>query len=332
FVAEMLTEPRFDPEELERIRRAGLSYLEENEGYPTFLADVGAARALYGDAHPLSYPQTGTKDSLEKITIEDVKALHARLFRPGCSVLSIVGAMTQEEARAAAARLASRWTSEAPCPASPAVKVVNGHLDRVFFVDVPGAQQAQVRVQGPTLTRSHPDYYAAFVANYPLGGAFNSRLNMILREEKGVTYGARSMVRAGRDFGQFEAWSAVQSDAVGDALNVFKTEWSDARNGVSEEELGWTRDGLSNAMAREYETLAAQLDVLRNIGFFGLPLDYLRTWRSTLANLTTSDAGRVVRNWMDPTRLLYLVAGDAAIVLPQLEKLGWGEVIRLEKR
>ncbi len=331
-VAEMLTRPRFDAEEFERIRRAGLSTLAEYEGYPTFLADNGAARALYGDKHPLSYPQQGTRDSLEKMTLEDVKGFHAKLFRPGCSVLSVAGALSPEATRLAAAGLADAWKSAEPCPAPLPVKILEDHLDRLFFVDVPGAQQAQMRITGPTLTKSHPDYYAAFVSNYPLGGAFNSRLNMILREEKGVTYGARSAIFAGRTFGEFEAWAAVQTDAAGDALNVFRTEWSDARNGLSADELTWTRDGLSNAMAREYETLSALIDVLRNVGVMGLPADYLKTWRKTLSDLTTGDAGRMVRNWMDPTRVLYLIAGDAASVLPQLEKLGWGEVIKLEKR
>jgi len=331
-LAEMLTQPRFDAEELERIRRAGLAALDEYEGYPSFLADIGAARALYGDSHPLSFPQQGTRDALTRLTMDDVKAFYARLFRPGCSVLAIAGALSPDEARATAARLADRWTAAEPCSPPLPVRVQEDRLDRVFFVDVPGAQQAQMRVAGPTLTRSHPDYYSTFVANYPLGGAFNSRLNMILREEKGVTYGARSAVSAGHTYGEFEAWSAVQSDAVGDALDVFRTQWSDARNGLSGEELAWTREGLSNSMAREYETLPALLEVLRNIGFFGLPADYLVTWRKTLDALTTGDAGRMVRNWMDPTRVLYLVAGDAAVILPQLEKLGWGEVIKLEKR
>jgi len=335
-IAEMLQEPRFDAEEFDRVKRTALSNLAENRADPGWLADAALARILFAGP-PLSFPVEGTEESIAALTMDDVRELHAQMVRSECAIVSVAGRISEKEAEEALRPLGKRMTDalrerQSEC-GDGMVDLARGRNvfaegvgGVVYLVDVPGAKQAEMRVAGRAMPRSHEDYYPAFVTNYPLGGNFNSRLNMILREEKGVTYGAKSRVDSGRGFGLFRAWAAIQSDAAAEGLAVLRAEWTDAAAGITDDELEWTRTTLMNAGALEFETLDGVATVLRNIGFYGLPKDYVGAWRAELATLKAAQTAEMVRRWMDPATLVYLIAGDAKPVRPQLGRRGGGEV------
>jgi zinc protease len=331
-LTDMLATPRYDAAEFERVKRTALSNLQEGEGDPAWIADAVVSRLLFGDG-PLGFPAEGDKESVESITLDDVRAFVPKLLRPECAVVSVAGRISSEEAAAALAPLFAAWDKAgASCPPPAPPVFAESPTPALYFVDVPGARQSEMRIAGPVMTRDHEDFYASFVSNYPLGGNFNSRLNMILREEKGVTYGAKSRLDGGRTYGLFRSFAAVQSVASAESLAVFRTQWTDAMKGISNDEMEWSRTALKNAMTLEFETLDSLLVVLRNIAFYGLPADYPARWRKTLAGITVADVGNMVTRWMNPDRMRYLVVGDRSTVLPQLEGLSWGPVTELDKR
>jgi zinc protease len=330
-VGEMLSRPRFDEEEFGRVKLSALSSLDQNEGFPTWIADVVFQRILCGD-HVLGLPREGTRESIEAITLDEVRAFHRKFFIPEAATLAVAGALTEQEAIAAAAPLARQWRKAAsPLPAPPAVPVRQFGAE-VFLVDIPGAQQSQLRVGGPFAVRRHTDYYPAVVTNYPIGGNFDSRFMMILREEKGYTYGARSQIHAGRMVGQFRASTGVQLDATGESLKIMHDQLALARKGITEDELLKTKNSMSKAMTREFETLEQLLVMLRNILVYQLPADYVAQWQKTLADISAAETGRIVSTWLDPARLIFLVVGDKAAVLDQLQSLGLGPVKLLDRR
>jgi zinc protease len=162
------------------------------------------------------------------------------------------------------------------------------------------------------------------VVNYKLGGAFNGWLNMILREEKGFTYGARSQFTFNNVFGTFMANSSVRSDATLESVQIFHDEMTDYSEGIPDEDLSFTKSALLKSNARNYETLRALQDMLRDISNYDLPLDYIALEQDILRNMTLEDHMEICRKYIDPEKMFYVVVGDAASQLEPLTELGFG--------
>ena len=146
----------------------------------------------------------------------------------------------------------------------------------LHFVDVPGAKQSVINIGYLSLTRDHPDFYKAEVANYMLGGTASARLFMVLREEKGFTYGAYSSFDGQKSYGTFSAYSAVRSDATLESVQLFKDIMLDYRAGVPQETVDFTKGSLLKMNALRFETLQAKLGMLSTMANYGLPVDYVK--------------------------------------------------------
>jgi zinc protease len=166
--------------------------------------------------------------------------------------------------------------------------------------------------------------------NYKLGGAFNGRLNMILREEKGYTYGARSGFSGGLMPGTFTGSSSVQSNATLESVEIFRDEIADYRTGIAAEDLTFTKDALVQSNARRFETLFALQDMLNTIAMYDLPFDYVQQEQDVTSGMTLEQHRALAERYLDPDRMIYLVVGDAATQLPRLRALGMGTPILLD--
>jgi zinc protease len=175
------------------------------------------------------------------------------------------------------------------------------------------------------MPEDHFDHFAATVANYKLGGAFNGRLNMILREEKGFTYGARSGFNHNNVYGTFIANSSVRSDATLESVQIFHDEMADYREGIPAEDLEFTKSALLKSNARNYETLGALQGILRDINSYDLPVDYIAKEQEILKKMTLEEHSEICRRYIDPESMFYVVVGDAATQLEPLTALGFGQ-------
>jgi zinc protease len=327
---EILLEPRWDETEFARIKDETIETINRRAVNPGAVASNVWGKLIYGDEHILGYPTIGTAPMVESITIDDLMAYYEAHFSPSVSHVAIAGAITETEATALFASLEERWPAkDVPFPdyAEPKPR------DRaaVYFVDIPDAKQSQIYVGHLGLARTDPDYYAATVMNYKLGGAFNGRLNMILREEKGYTYGARSGFSAGLIPGSFRASSSVRSNATLESAEIFRDEIVDYRAGISVEELEFTRNALVQSNARRFETLGALVDMLNTIGMYGLPVDYIRHEEDIARSMTLERHRELAQRYLDPDRMTYLVVGDAATQLPRLRAMGLGNPVLLDE-
>ena len=122
-------------------------------------------------------------------------------------------------------------------------------------MDVPGAKQSVIYIGGPSIPRTNPDFYPAYVTNYKLGGSFNGVFNLILREEKGFTYGARSGFNGLKNSGTFIASSMVRTNSTLESVNIFKTEMEKYRKNIPQEYIDFTKSALLKGNARNFETL-----------------------------------------------------------------------------
>ncbi len=212
-IEEILLEPRWDETEFERLKQETVETINRQNVNPAFVASTVFNKLLYGPEHILSNPTMGSRGSVESITIDDMKAFYDSNFSPSVTHVAIAGNISQAEAIDLFAPLADRWEAkDVSFPELPEPPTVEE--SKVYFVDIPDAGQSEIRIGNLALSRTDPDYYPATVMNHQLGGSFNSRVNLILREEKGYTYGARSGFSGTRYVGAFTASAAVRSNAT----------------------------------------------------------------------------------------------------------------------
>jgi len=266
---------------------------------------------------------------VEGITIDDLKAYYQANFSPTVVHIVVVGNVTREKAAATFKSLEDKWPpKEVVFPEQPRPPAIE--KSRVYFVNVPDAKQSQLRVGYLGLPYTHPDYFAATVMNYKLGGAFNAILNMILREEKGFTYGARSRFSGGSYPGTFAASSSVHSAATLESMRIVRDEIIKYARGIPLEDLQFTKDALIKSNARRFETLSALRGMLDQITRFGLPDDYIKDQERIIQDMTLAQHQQLAQQYLPADRMVYLVVGDAATQLESLKELGLGDPILLE--
>ena len=324
-VEEMLLEPRWDEEQFALAKSRVINNLKRNAASPDYLATSNLNKLIFGD-NILAVDASGTEKSVSAIQIGDLKDYYHKYFSPSVSTFLVAGDIDKGRVEKALASLNKNWKArkvEVPAftlPAAPA-------KSQVYFVDVPGAKQSVIRIGAPGLSRTNPDFYAATVANYKLGGSFNGLFNLILREEKGFTYGARSSFSGGRSTGSFVASSMVRSNATLESVTIFKTEMEKYRQEIPQEYVDFTKSALMKGNALRFETLGDLIGMIRNISSFNLPFDYIKKEEAFVKELTAQKVSDYAVKYIDPTKMYYVVVGDAATQLGELEKVGLGKPV-----
>jgi zinc protease len=240
-----------------------------------------------------------------------------------------VGNVDQARVKAALSDLSIKW--KAKDVVIPEIKVPGAPAkSQIYFVDVPGAKQSVIAIGTPSLPRTDPDFYPATVANYKLGGSFNGIFNLILREEKGFTYGARSNISGSKNYGTFIASSRVRTNSTLESVTIFKTEMEKYRKNISREYIDFTRSSLMKSNALRFETLGNLLSMLNTMTSFDLPDDFIKREEKFVKDLTIEKQLALVNKYIDPSRMYYVVVGDAKTQLDELEKVGLGKPIMVK--
>jgi zinc protease len=328
-VQEILLEPRWDETEFARIKDETIENINRQSVNPGAVASNVFGKLVYGGHSLLGVNPMGTAESVESISIDDLKAYYEENFSPSVAHIAIAGDITQAEAIALFEPLEGSWPAKDVAAATwpePGPQAQTG----LYFVDIPGARQSQIYVGHLGLPRTHPHFHAAGVMNYQLGGNFNGVLNMILREEKGFTYGAGSRFSGGLYPGTFFGSSSVMSAATRESVEIFRDEIARYREGVSEEDLAYTKDAMILSNARRFETIGALVGMLNTIATYDEPFDYVLQEEQETREMTLERHRELAQQLLDPGRMIYLVVGDAATQMNQLRGLGLGDPIQLD--
>ncbi len=329
-VEEILLEPRWDEKEFARIKDETIENINRRKANPSVIASQVFDKLLYGKGHILANSTLGTAETVAQITIDDQKNYYEECFSPSVAHVSIAGDISKSKAMKAFKSLGGKWAAKEV----EFTKYENPPelaKSTLYFVDVPKAKQSQIRIGYLALPQTHPDYYPAYVMNYKLGGSFNGFLNLILREEKGYTYGARSGFSGTHYPGPFTASSGVRSNATFESMVIFKDELTKYRETISEEDLQFTKNALIQSNARRFETLGALMGMLNTIATYNRPVDYIKHQEAIVRNMTREDHNKLAQKYLNPARMIYLVVGDAETQLAKLRKLGLGEPVLLDK-
>ena len=325
-VEEMLLEPRWDTVYFDLAKTRTINEIRRNLVEPNYLASTTLNKLRLGKENVYSTDISGTIESVNAITIDDLKAFYEKYFSPSVARLLVVGNVDQARVESAFAGIGKKWAPKEvtlPSFTFPQTPEKAG----VYFVDVPGAKQSVISVGSLAIPRTNPDFYAATVANYKLGGSFNGYLNLVLREEKGFTYGARSNFNGYLNYGTFTASSSVRSSATLESAEIFRDLMIKYRKGVSQEDVDFTKNSLLKGNALRYETQRALLNMLNTMSQYNLPADYISKEENYVRNLTVEELNAQVQKYIDPMKMFYVVAGDAATQMKDLKKLGFGDPV-----
>ncbi len=324
-VEEILLEPRWDKEQFDIVKNRNINNLKRNAANPEYLASVTLNKLVFGNSI-LAVDASGTEASVAAITLDDLKEYYSKYISPSISKFLIVGDVEQAKVEKSLSALNSKWAAKTV--ELPAIKVPAApEKSQIYFVDVPGAKQSVISIGTPSMPRTNPDYYPAYVANYKLGGSFNGNLNLILREEKGFTYGARSSFYGAKDYGQFTASSKVRTNSTLESVTIFKTEMEKYRQAIPQEYVDFTKSSLLKGNALRFETLNGLLGMLNTMTDFNLPADYIKQEEKYIKGLTTDKQLQMAKKYIDPAKMYYVVVGDAKTQLEPLKEVGLGNPI-----
>jgi len=325
-VEEMLLNPRWDEEQFSINKTRTVNNLKRNLAEPNYLASNAFNRITLGADNIMAIDVSGTVESVEAITIDDLKAFYEKNLSPSVANFHVVGDVDRARVEKALTSLNEKWTTREVVMPTIALPPAT-EKSAIYFVDFPGAKQSVISIGTLGMTRNHPDYYKADVANYMLGGTASARLFMILREEKGFTYGAYSGFNGMKSFGTFRAYSSVRTDATLESVELFRDIMKDYRAGVPQETVDFTKGSLLKANALRFETNEAKLGMLSTMTTYGLPEDYVKQEEDYLRSLTKEQFDETVQKYIDPMKMNYVVVGDAATQMMGLKKVGFGDPV-----
>ncbi|MCZ6522148.1 MAG: pitrilysin family protein [Bacteroidetes bacterium] len=329
-IEEILLEPRWDEEEFDRIKTMTLNTIKRQGANPNIIASTAYNRLLYGEDHMLGHRIIGTEESVESITLDDLKTFYDEFFSPATSRFHIVGNVNQDLVMDALKNLENMWVAkevEIPEYALPS-KPDDASL---YFVDIPNAKQSVIRIGTLGMKRTDPDYYPARVMNYKLGGSFSGNVNLILREEKGYTYGARTFFSGSDIIGTFTASSSVRTNVTYESVQIFREEIEKYREGIEQNDLDFTKNAMIKSNARRFETLNALLNMIQVKSAYNLPDDYIRLEEDIIREMTLERHKELAQKYLDPDKMVYLVAGDAATQFDRFKDAGFDKLLLIDK-
>lgn len=327
-ISDVLRHPTFAPAELERARKLRLSTLGQLDSEPVHLSRRVFREVVFGQ-HAYGHIALGTAQSLHKIKRSDLKAFYKTHVRPANVAVFVVGDMSAADAEAQISKRLGGWNGPPETQTPPLAPTE--HPSQVALVPRPGAPQSQVVIGNLGLARGTPDYYPVMMCNAILGGLFNSRINMNLREDKGWTYGARSTFDFKRERGPFYVAAGIRTDVTGEAIREVLGEIAKMRDtDVSEEELNNARNRYALSLPGYFQTVEGIASMLAKLYLFNLPDDYYQKLPENLAAVTIADVRRAATAYLHPDKLSIVVVGDPAHVEPALRDLGRGPIVHLD--
>lgn len=316
-LAEVVLRPTFPEDELDLYRRNTVEHLKFQRSQSPFLAGEQASRLIYGE-HPYAVVSPDASD-IEKLDRNTLQKFHAETYVPNNAMLIAVGDIEREEFLKEANELFGDWHQGAP-PVNNFASPPKRNSRTLTLVDRPGSAQSNIILTNLAIDRTDEDYFPLLVMNQVLGAGASSRVFMNLREEKGYTYGAYTRLNTKRLAGDIEATAEVRNEVTGDSLKEFFYELTRIRDtNVGDDELADAKSFLTGVFPIRAETQEGLTNLIVNQNLYGLPENYLQTYRANVDAVTVDDVKRVAKAYVRPDEMAIVIVGDAKDVLPQVE-------------
>jgi zinc protease len=332
-LAQVVRQPSFPDEEIERLKREQVARIGRELVTPVQLALRVLPVLLYGEGHPYAMPFTGSGSiaEVEATGRDHLVGFHDQWIRPQRSALLCLGDLDRDETLREVERLLGDWEA-ASDPSRDDTSATAGDQVRVFLLDRPGAIQSVVIGGQVVPPRNDPSELALEAFHLALGGTFTSRLNMNLREDKGWTYGASSLLWGARAERPFLLYSSVQTDATAKALLEMDRELRGLLGDrpITDQELDKAQRQLTRSLPGRWETLADIAGELEDLLSFELRPDYYDDYTQRVEALAPHEITATAASWISPDRFAWVIVGDLAEVRSEIEELGIGSVVQID--
>jgi zinc protease len=322
---ERMYNPKFTDDAFKRDQKQILESFKVMKSQPATVASDVIAKINYGPNNILGMSEDGTESSVKNISLKDIQDYYNNYITTEGMKVVVVGDVKQAEILPKLSFLDKLPNKKIDLPKVAATPLPTDQA-KIYLVDIPKAAQTEFRVGYNTGLKydATGEFYKSGLMNFALGGGFNARLNIILREEKGWTYGARSTFDGDEYGGDFEFSSGIRADATDSALAVVVDQLkSYSDKGIADSELVFMKSAIGQRDALRYETGVQKAGFLRTILEYNLPANYTEIQQQILKSMTKKDIDALAKKYIHADKLNMLLVGDKAKILPGLEKLGY---------
>jgi zinc protease len=330
---DVILNPSFPAEELERLRRRRVAQIQQEGAEPLGTALRVLPGLIYGPDHAYGVPFTGsgTIESVGKITRDTLVKFHGDWFKPSSATIVVVGATTMADIRPRLEKLFAAWKPGA-VPSKNLRTVALPTSQAVYVIDRPGAEQSVILAGHAAPPKANPDEIAIEAMNAILGGQFTSRVNMNIRENKHWSYGASTFFFDARGQRPFIAYAPVQADKTKESIQEIQKELRGILGEikVTDDEIGAAKNALALTLPGQWETMAAVSGSLQQLVTYGLADDYFDTYGTKVGALGLADIVRAAKASVHPESVVWVVVGDRQKIEPGLKELGLGEIKLLD--
>jgi zinc protease len=309
-MADVALRPTFPTAEVERLRQERLTAILQAKDDAAAVAPLAFARVLFGATHRYGTAATGTEATLKTMTAAQMRAFHAARYRPSNATLIVAGDVTAAAILPQLETAFGAWPMSAPVTRTAVPVAQQPTAGQVTIVDMPSAEQSQIRIGWVGVPRSTADYFPLVVLNTIFGGSFTSRLNQNLREEHGYSYGASSRFDMRLSAGAFQAGAGVQTDKTAESLREFFKELRGIGTPVGEVELAKAKNYVALSFPSEFETISDLTAHLEEMAVYKLPDTYFSQYIANVQAVTAAAVQKAAATYIQPDKFATVVIGD----------------------
>ncbi len=324
-MSDVVLHPAFSTDELAKFKQSEGATLEQRLANPTFLGQQAFRRVVYGDT-PMSLASP-TKESIEKITADNLKQFHDQHYVPGNTILGITGDFKSADMRALIEQYFGDWSGAAE-PAQKFSASVSAQPTKITLVDRPGSVQSVIFGGDRSVERTDPEYYGLVVMNQVVGGGPQSRLFLDLREEHSLTYGSYSRLSADVYPGDWFAYAPVRTAVTGEAMERFLYEFKKINNEPTPQpELEDAHRAIVAGFALSLEQPSQIINDWLTVQYYGLPVDYWDKYPDHISAIDAAGVQASAKKYVDLAHLQWVCVGDRKQVQDALAKYGTVSVV-----
>jgi zinc protease len=320
-LSDVVLHPAFDSSEFARLRNQTIASVMQSKDDPSNLCELGFNKALFGE-HPYSQPSIGTQASLAALTNGDIKKYYQDYYKPNNAILLVGGDVKPDSILKAARKAFGGW-QKGTIPEVKIIEAKNPVGKSILLVDKSDATQSYIRFGHLGITRKNPDYYPLLLMNYILGASFTSRLNEVVRVQKGLTYDIRTQNEWNVMPGPYYCVTYTPNEstmtAIQASLDVIRKMQLEQ---VTDEEFNEAKNFYSGYYPGSLETPDAIAAEIVKIKLYGLPVSYIKEFTQNINKVTKEDILRAAKNHWDTNNLVFCVVGKAADIENMLTPIG----------
>jgi zinc protease len=317
-LSKIITQPHFDDEDFQREKRKVLTAILQRKDNPDDVAEQIFEYNLYGKENPYSNLNPGNEKDINSITTEDIRNFYNKFLTAGNSALIVVGDIAEQKINELINNYLANWRK--PAPELSKIPEPRRKGSTIVFCNKENAMQSEIRVGHLASKRNEGNYFAKLILNMILGGQFSSRINLNLRERKGLTYGAFSRFNYYRNQAHFYVSTSVSTENTGNAIREILSELKRIREGVTDEELEFAKSSLIRKFPLNFETYSQVAGNLTGKVIFSLPDDYFNTYIDKVRNVSKNDVNEAAKKEILAEETLIAVVGDKSKVREQLKE------------